>query len=215
MSYFDTVCDCCGREVRGITWVNGMKFCAKCYQETFGNKTVFTNETGKIVYDDILEKYRKIISDLEAKLADKEKELGVKEISRVWWKERANIYCDLIVSLNNILPNKQQEEITFAKVIEDVKSLIAEKEKEIEELKAQRHIYLNRSVEECNKITDLEFELQHKSQDKISFTVEQLIETKEFADKQFNLDICNLALARVLDKIDNQINKLKEIKENK
>ena len=31
-------CDVCGREVQGITFVNGMKFCAKCYQETFGNQ---------------------------------------------------------------------------------------------------------------------------------------------------------------------------------
>ena len=30
-------CDSCGRETNGITYVNGMKFCAKCYQETFGN----------------------------------------------------------------------------------------------------------------------------------------------------------------------------------
>lgn len=45
MSYFNIVCDSFGRGVQGITWVNGMKFCAKCYQETFGNKMVFTNET--------------------------------------------------------------------------------------------------------------------------------------------------------------------------
>ena len=29
-------CDSCGREVFGCNIVNGMKFCAKCYQETFG-----------------------------------------------------------------------------------------------------------------------------------------------------------------------------------
>ena len=29
------ICDVCGREVNGITIVNGMNFCAKCYQETF------------------------------------------------------------------------------------------------------------------------------------------------------------------------------------
>lgn len=29
-------CDYCGREIFGCTFVNGMKFCAKCYQETFG-----------------------------------------------------------------------------------------------------------------------------------------------------------------------------------
>ena len=50
-------CDVCGREVFTCTFVNGMKFCAKCYQETFG-------ET---------DKDRKI-ADLEAKLAEKEKE---------------------------------------------------------------------------------------------------------------------------------------------
>lgn len=36
MSYFNMVCDSCGREVHGCNIVNGMKFCAKCYQETFG-----------------------------------------------------------------------------------------------------------------------------------------------------------------------------------
>ena len=36
MSYFNMVCDSCGREVYGCNIVNGMKFCAKCYQETFG-----------------------------------------------------------------------------------------------------------------------------------------------------------------------------------
>ena len=50
-------CDVCGREVFTCTFVNGMKFCAKCYQETFGEN----------------DKDRKI-SNLEAKLAEKEKE---------------------------------------------------------------------------------------------------------------------------------------------
>lgn len=30
------ICDSCGRETNGCNIVNGMKFCAKCYQETFG-----------------------------------------------------------------------------------------------------------------------------------------------------------------------------------
>ena len=51
----DYWCDSCGKRVRGITIVNGMDFCAKCYQETFGEN----------------EKDRKI-SDLEAKLAKSE-----------------------------------------------------------------------------------------------------------------------------------------------
>lgn len=36
MSSFNIVCDNCGRLVQGVTWMNGMKFCAKCYQKTFG-----------------------------------------------------------------------------------------------------------------------------------------------------------------------------------
>ena len=58
MSNMNFNCDVCGREVQGCTLVNGMKFCAKCYQETFG-------ET---------EKDRKI-ADLQSQLAEKDKEI--------------------------------------------------------------------------------------------------------------------------------------------
>lgn len=45
-------CDVCGRTVQGVTYMNGMKFCAKCYQETFGNKTVqFVDMLNKEMYD--------------------------------------------------------------------------------------------------------------------------------------------------------------------
>ena len=36
MSSMNFTCDVCGREVFSCTFVNGMKFCAKCYQEIFG-----------------------------------------------------------------------------------------------------------------------------------------------------------------------------------
>ena len=49
-------CDSCGREVYGCNIVNGMKFCAKCYQETFG-------ETDK----------DKQIAELQKQLKEKEK----------------------------------------------------------------------------------------------------------------------------------------------
>ena len=49
MEYFNFKCDVCGREVGGVTHVNGMNFCAKCYQETFGlfqmNKAINDAET--------------------------------------------------------------------------------------------------------------------------------------------------------------------------
>ena len=59
-------CDVCGREVFTCIFVNGMKFCAKCYQETFG-------ET---------DKDRKI-ADLEAKLAEKDKQQNQKAIEQL------------------------------------------------------------------------------------------------------------------------------------
>lgn len=61
MSNMNFNCDVCGRDVLGCTFVNGMKFCAKCYQETFG-------ET---------DKDRKI-ADLEAKLVESEKKASKK-----------------------------------------------------------------------------------------------------------------------------------------
>lgn len=56
MSNMNFNCDVCGREVQGCTFVNGMKFCAKCYQETFG-------ETDK----------DKQIAELQKQLKEKEK----------------------------------------------------------------------------------------------------------------------------------------------
>ena len=66
MSNMNFNCDVCGREVYGCTFVNGMKFCAKCYQETFG-------ET---------EKDRKI-ADLQSQLAEKEKEIEYQESMKI------------------------------------------------------------------------------------------------------------------------------------
>lgn len=98
----------------------------------------------------------------------------------------------------------------------DMQQKLAEKNKEIDELKEQRHIYLNRSVEECNKITDLEFELQHKNQDKISFTIEQLEKVKEFfleehRDEEMDTDyIITKDAGEIADYLLNQIKQLKE-----
>ena len=82
MSNFGLSCDVCNRENVGITWVNGMKFCAKCYQETFG-------ET---------DKDRKI-ADLEAKLVEKEKEIAymtkqAKKFNNEAQKYYEDAYCN-------------------------------------------------------------------------------------------------------------------------
>ncbi len=95
---------------------------------------------------------------------------------------------------------------------QQLKQQLTEKEKEIEGLKAQRRIYLNRSVEECNKITDLEFELQHKDQDKISFAVDVLKIAQDYVQQYVNdFDDKNDCLCA----IDKQIKQLTHQHEDK
>lgn len=69
MSYFNMVCDGCGREVQGITWVNGMKFCAKCYQEIFGNKNMTEN------LKNMYEAYLKSLNEKDQQIAELEEQL--------------------------------------------------------------------------------------------------------------------------------------------
>lgn len=82
MSYFNMVCDSCGREVQGITWVNGMKFCAKCYQEIFGNQQ--NKESSELLVNSLAEKDRQI-AELQKQLEEKEKLLqyGKTEIKKL------------------------------------------------------------------------------------------------------------------------------------
>ena len=97
-------CDSCGREVFSCNIVNGMKFCAKCYQETFG-------ET---------DKDRKI-SDLEAKLAESEKERHEEWKTGKEWKWEWQ-------KVNQKLEKADQDKISFAieqleKVKENIKKV--------------------------------------------------------------------------------------------
>ena len=55
---FGFTCDVCGRKINGCHYINGMSFCEKCYQETFG-KDNQQNE----------------IQQLKQQLAEKDKEI--------------------------------------------------------------------------------------------------------------------------------------------
>lgn len=82
MSNFYFRCDNCGRETNGITFINGMKFCAKCYQETFG-KDNQQNE----------------IQQLKQQLVEKEKELAymtkqAKKFNNEAQKYYEDAYCN-------------------------------------------------------------------------------------------------------------------------
>ena len=105
MSSMNFTCDVCGREVFSCTFVNGMKFCAKCYQETFG-------ET---------DKDRKI-ADLEAKLAESERKL--EEYKKCNCKE---CMTDYEKNLNQIIDKFLNENIKL-------KQQLAEKTLTIEQI---------------------------------------------------------------------------------
>lgn len=104
-------CDSCGRETNGCNIVNGMKFCAKCYQETFG-KDNQQNE----------------IQQLKQQLAEKDK-----EIERLKFFEKAYYYNQLQASQEDIqkfqqLANQSAININYIAIqeLEKVKDFICD-----------------------------------------------------------------------------------------
>ena len=230
MSSMNFTCDVCGREVFSCTFVNGMKFCAKCYQETFG-------ET---------DKDRKI-ADLETKLAECEKKAY----------SRGHSQRDIA---NEIKLNALREDVANKeKRIVELKQQLAECEKSKESYRLQNehhHLQLLQfysrlgveafgadihekaletlmimkeqlaektlTIEQINKAFIENRSLwkgkyERANQDKISFTIEQLEKVKETAECVLDNALKNSSLNqsyydRLLDEIDNQIKQLKEMK---
>ena len=130
MSNMNFNCDVCGREILGCTFVNGMKFCAKCYQETFG-------ET---------DKDRKI-ADLEAKLAESEKKAY----------SRGHSQRDIA---NEIKLNALREDVANKeKRIVELKQQLAEKDKEIEYQESMKILAVEnqnkKAIEQLEKVKEL------------------------------------------------------------
>ena len=96
---------------------------------------------------------------------------------------------------------------------EYLKKQLAEKEEELKEFKSigATPKQLQRAYQERFKYNERCCELKKQHiQNKINFAVEQLEKVKELGVKDFNLGKGNLALARLIDKINNQIKELKE-----
>lgn len=171
----DYWCDSCGKRVRGITIVNGMDFCAKCYQETFG-------ET---------EKDRKI-TDLQSQLAEKEKIEYTDTIKFVETSE-PNVVANELDRLNKQLAEKDKVILILEKqnkALSEEEDLLTEKLKElgvdcIEDLgKAQNQKALEQLTEirdyviNCWSLDKLEGEVRLDIAKKIRLKIEQLKEGK-------------------------------------
>lgn len=86
MSNIYFMCENCGIETNGITFVNGMKFCAKCYHQIFGKDNQQTEITQlkqqlaekQNTIDEINKEFLQVKTQLAIQELEKVKELAVR-----------------------------------------------------------------------------------------------------------------------------------------
>lgn len=195
----DYWCDSCGKRVRGITTVNGMDFCAKCYQETFG-------ET---------DKDRKI-ADLEAKLAESEHR-----------NEQLIDALNGEVFINYKLPMENaQLKQQLAEKEKQIRTILKENEELV--IKYNVYNYGDKiQQDKVYSITGEALDFLINNQDKISFALEQLEKVKNRIESKVEsiykrLDDLNIKIVcestssqlstyeEIVKDIDNQIAELKK-----
>lgn len=129
-------CDSCGREVLGCNIVNGMKFCAKCYQETFGNQKKYFDGDKLSGYEDshttyIFNEKDKQIEELQKQLEEKEKIIQGLIKSQEFLERSCSYQMLLDTQKENILLKqqlKQQLHDLPKKIVGEIKTEV-EKEK--------------------------------------------------------------------------------------
>lgn len=167
-------CDSCGREVNGCSIVNGMTFCAKCYQETFG-KDNQQNEIQQLkqqleekdeqikkrvmVYEEQFIEQTNEIYSLKQQLAEKDKEIEEILSSKKHFKTCAENMSDVLKTINSVLPKPQENGLNYKKVADDVIALIKEKDKEINSLIVD---YEKRISQEQELMSNMEHRLAEK-----------------------------------------------------
>lgn len=119
MSNISFNCDVCGRQVQGCTFVNGMKFCAKCYQETFGNTTENLNS--------IYEGYLKILNEKDQRIAELETKLAESEKHVEFYQERYSDATTSAYGADLIAKNVQSR---LEEEIRELKQQLKEKDNE-------------------------------------------------------------------------------------
>lgn len=120
MSNIYFMCENCGTETNGITFVNGMKFCAKCYHQIFGKD----NQQNEIqLLKQLVEKQNKIdeiskefvqavhaVYDWRVLCAEKDKEIEkLKQQYTILDNENGKLTTELIMGKYK----KAQKEISF------------------------------------------------------------------------------------------------------
>ena len=105
--------------MQGYNIVNGMKFCAKCYQEIFGNQQ--NKESSELLVNSFTEKDRQI-AELQKQLAEKHKELKEIRVENYIIKSYSdflNNQCKNLIKENKKL--NQQLKSQAEEIVEKVK----------------------------------------------------------------------------------------------
>ena len=161
---FGFACDVCGRNVNGCSIVNGMKFCAKCYQETFG-KDNQQNEIHQLKQQ-LTEKDKEIhslIVDYEKRISQEQELMSNLEKELTELKEKDNYHL-------------RYELAGADETITNLKKQLEEKDKEIEKLKQQYTILENENGKLAKELIVKNYK---KAQKEVSFGIQLAIQELE------------------------------------
>lgn len=169
MSNIYFMCENCGIETNGITFVNGMKFCAKCYHQIFGKDNQQIE-----------------ITQLKQQLVEKDKE--IKRVTKIDNKtflfetyekplrEQIQLLKQQLIEKQNKIDEISKEFVQAVHAVYDWRVLCAEKDKEIEKLKQQYTILEN---ENGKLTTELIMDKYKKAQKEVSFGKQLAIQELE------------------------------------
>ena len=210
-------CVKCGNEILtgDIHWEMGL--CNNCYNELYkDHKTHISLDKMWLnlaqSFRDENEKLQEKISDIEAKLAEKDK--AIENWQTIYESVVQTCHNDKeeIKRLNKRL---ETQENTITNLVEDNRASQEWYKKQLEEKEKERHEEWKTGKEwkwEWQKVNQ---ELEKADQDKISFAVEKLEQVKETAECVLDNALKNSSLNqsyydRLLDEIDNQIKQLRK-----
>ncbi len=182
-------CDSCGREVYGCNIVNGMKFCAKCYQEIFGNEQKY-KERDELLVNSLVEKDKQI-AELQKQLKEKDKDFKFyqklykieKEQNDNYRTEKYELNVKELRKLDLSFPEKEWYYKGFDNCERQASSTRAELTIEIKDLKKQleekeKYTYTGKEVGEIER----KYETQLKEKEKL---IEHWHNLYKERDKQF------------------------------